>query len=80
MSTEIVMFTSPSCSACKTMKPIIESLPNARISDVTEEPEFAMRMNVRGGLPVFIKTKDGVYDDRLSGAVSEQILRRWAAK
>lgn len=78
--TEIIMFTSPTCSACKAMYPIVEKMKNGTIIDVTEDPKAAMEFGIRGGLPVFIKKKNGIFDDRLSGAVSAGVLTRWAVK
>ena len=72
------MFTGPNCSACKAMKPIIDKMDNAEIIDVTENFEKAREFNIRGGLPVFIKLVDGQFYDRMSGAVSENMLQRWS--
>ena len=80
MSTEIIMFTSPTCSACKVMKPIVENMKNASIVDVTLRNDLARKYNIRGGLPVFVRLKNGEYEDRMSGYVSDKLLRRWAAK
>jgi thiol-disulfide isomerase/thioredoxin len=80
LKTEIIMFTGPGCAACKVMKPIVEKMQNTRVVDVTQEPMLARTYNVRGGLPVFVKLENGDFVDRMSGAVSINILERWAVK
>lgn len=75
---EILMFTGPDCSACKTMKPFVEEMEHARIIDVTEDHESTARYGIRGGLPVFVKLVDGDYQDRISGAQAHNRFKRWA--
>jgi len=77
---EILMFSGPSCHACTAMKPIMEGVPHSRVIDVTVNHELSARYGVRGGLPVFIKTLDGVYADRISGAMPTNKFLEWCGK
>jgi thioredoxin-like negative regulator of GroEL len=78
---EIIMFSrqEPPCSGCIAMKPIVDGIANARIVDVTDEPELAMKYNVRS-LPMFVKLVDGYLDGQLVGAMPQSKLVRWASK
>ncbi len=77
---EILMFSGPSCHACVAMKPIMENIPNSRVVDVTEDHALAAQYGVRGGLPVFVKLVNGVYDSRLNGAMPQSKLVNWAGQ
>lgn len=75
----VMMFTSPICSGCKTMYPVIKEM-GIRSHCVTEEPGLVSQFRIMGGLPVFIKTDDqGNFLDRLDGVQSKSKLEAWAA-
>lgn len=77
MNVQLLMFTSPECEPCKIMKPIVEKIESATIVDVTQEHELVKRHGIRGGLPVFVKLVDGMFYDRVDGAMSRDRLMRW---
>ena len=79
-SKEIIMFTGPNCSACKTMKPLVEELSNARIVDVTQDHALAARYGIRGGLPAFVKLVNGEFSDRANGAMTPLSFNNWVGK
>ena len=90
MTTEILMFTGPNCSACTAMKPIAEMLPNLKMVDITSDEankpdlqagnmSLLQRYGIRGGIPVFVKLIDGVYEERTSGSMPQSVFNKWVA-
>lgn len=77
MNVQLLMFTSPECQPCQSMKPIVERVQGAKIIDVTKEHALTQQYGIRGGLPVFIKLVNGLFYDRVDGAMSKDRLMRW---
>ena len=78
MNTEILFFSAPWCSPCKSMKSQInesvKSELNIRMIDITEHMDMATEFKVLN-VPTFIKIIDGKEVSRKSGVMSLNSLR-----
>lgn len=70
---KIEYFGAPWCSACKNVKPIIESLEDfeKEIIDVEQETDRAVSLSIRN-IPVVRVLKDEVETKRFIGNTSKQ--------
>ncbi|NLH54088.1 MAG: thioredoxin [Acholeplasmataceae bacterium] len=80
--TVLVDFYADWCGPCRMVSPIVEELANDNADmgfkkvNVDEEPDLAMRYNVRS-IPTLILFKDGKEVDRVIGFAPKQRLQTW---
>lgn len=78
----ILTFTSPTCSACKAIKPVLEEFNKnyehipVFLVDVEQSPRLAIRYAVRG-LPTTILVDTGLELDRITGSFPAKRLDDW---
>ena len=76
----IVMFTSPSCSTCKAVKPILDNFQEETNTPVyelnVEESVYAQKLGIRA-LPTTILFKKGKEEDRIIGNFKRSELSSW---
>jgi thioredoxin 1 len=75
---KIEYFGAPWCSACKVVKPIVESLEGfeKEIIDVEEETDRAVSLSIRS-IPVVRLVKDGEEIKRFIGNTSKQEIETY---
>ena len=71
---KLELYTSNWCSACKTVKPIVESLENVEVEiiDVEEETDRAISLGIRNIPVVRVLDEDGNQLGRLVGKITKQ--------
>lgn len=76
----VVMFSSPSCSPCQSMYPLLQVLADGwlavAIIDVTEHPGFAGEYRVRA-LPTIALFVRGGLSKMFVGSMSAAALEKW---
>lgn len=76
----VVMFSSPSCSPCKSMYPLLQSLADGGLAvaiiDVTEHPGFAGEYRVRA-LPTIALFIRGGLEKMFVGSMIAVALEKW---
>lgn len=77
----IVLFTSPSCSACNAVKPVLETYQEETNTPVyelnVEESMYAHKLGIRA-LPTTILFKRGGEEDRIIGTFKHSELSSWS--
>ena len=77
----IVMFTSPSCSACNALKPVLETYQEETNTPVyelnVEESTYAHKLGIRA-LPTTILFRRGEEVDRIIGTFKRSELSSWS--
>lgn len=79
----VLDFTAPWCGPCQQMSPIVSKLERQgypiRKVDLDSNRDLATRFNVRS-IPAFILVIDGVEQERVTGGVSEEYLKKLCAR
>lgn len=71
MEIEVLKFSAPWCSACKTMDVILRNVDGIKEVNLDIDPDTGHKYKVRS-LPTFIFLKDGVEKERITGLFKEK--------